>query len=167
MITVLARTKNNAEQFCEQSKGGTFKCEHFTKFFPGLHGIFGFHMTNLSSFAVCSNVVKLFYFDKILKYLVCVKVIHVAILQALVKMQMTRNQSKTFQNRRFFPERNNVTLAEQPSKVIRQTLVLTGSLPVESLHTLFAVAVGLLQSQLALVTIKFYPWRVGRSGAQK
>jgi len=72
-------------------------------------------------------------------------------------MPMTRNQPNTFQNRRFFPELNNFTLSEQLSKGRRQTLVLTGSLPVESLHTLFAVAAGLLQSQLALVTIKFYP----------
>jgi len=89
-------------------------------------------------------VVQLFYFDKILKYLVCVKIFHEAKLHAFVKMQMTRNQLKTFQNWRFFRELNNVTLAELPSKVVEQTLVLTGSLPIESLHTLFAVAVGLL-----------------------
>jgi len=62
MIKVLARPTNNAEQFCGQRKGGTFKCEHFTKFFPGLHDIFGFRMTNLSSFAVGFNVVHLILF---------------------------------------------------------------------------------------------------------
>ena len=81
-------------------------------------------------------------------------------------MQMTRNQPQTFQNRRIFRELNNVTLAELPSK-LRQTLILSCSLRVESLHTSFAVAVG-LQSQLALVTIttKFYPQRVKCGGAQ-
>jgi len=157
MKKVLARPANNAEQLCGQSKGGTFKREHFTKFFAGLHEIFGFHRANLLSFVVCFNVVQLFYFDKILKYLVCVKIFHEAKLQAFAKMQMTRNQANTFQNRRFFRELNNFTLAEQTSKVIRQTLVLTCSSPVESLHNLFAVAVGLLQPLLALVTIKLYP----------
>jgi len=33
--------------------------------------------------------------------------------------------TKNFQNRRVFGELNNVTLAELPSKVIRQTLVST------------------------------------------
>jgi len=37
-------------------------------------------------------------------------------------------------------------LAELPSDLIRQTLVLTCSLGVELLHTLFAIAEGLLQS---------------------
>jgi len=32
-------------------------------------------------------------------------------------MQMTRNQPKTFQDRRIFLELNNITLAEQPSKL--------------------------------------------------
>jgi len=45
-------------------------------------------------------------------------------------MQMTSNQPKTSQNRRIFRELNNVRFAELPS------------LLVESLHTLFAVAVG-------------------------
>ena len=39
-----------------------------------------------------------------------------------------------------------VTLAELPPILIRQTLVLTCLLRVESLHTLFAMAVGLLHS---------------------
>ena len=47
-----------------------------------------------------------------------------------------QNHSK---NRRISRELNNVTLAELPSNLIRQTLVLTCSLRVESLHTLFAV----------------------------
>jgi len=98
-------------------------------------------------------LVQLFYFDKILRYLICVKIFHEAKLQAFVKMQMIRNQPKTFQNRRFFRELNNVVLAEQPSKVIQQTLVL----PLELPHIFFAIAFGLLQSQLALVTINFYP----------
>jgi len=72
-------------------------------------------------------------------------------------MQMTRNQPKTFQNRRFFQELNNVAFAEHPAKVIRQTLVLTGSLPLDLRHIFFAIAVGLPQSQLALVTTNFYP----------
>jgi len=102
-------------------------------------------------------LVQLFYFDKILRYLICVKIFHEAKLQAFVKMQMIRNQPKTFQNRRFFRELNNVVLAEQPSKVIQQTLVLTSSLPLELPHIFFAIAFGLLQSQLALVTINFCP----------
>jgi len=68
-------------------------------------------------------------------------------------------------NRRISGELNNVTLAELPSNIIRQTLVLTCSLRVESLHTLFAVC-GSTQSQLALVTTKFYPYTVGRGGVQ-
>jgi len=71
-------------------------------------------------------------------------------------MQMTRNQPKASQTRRIFRELNNVKLAELPSK-LRQTLILTCSLRGESLHTLFAVAVGLLQTQLALAKTKFYP----------
>jgi len=117
MIKVLARATNNAEQLCGQSKGGAFKREHFSNFFAGLHEIFGFHRTNLLSFVVCFNVVELFYFDKILKQLVCAKIFHEAKLQAFAKMQMTHNQPNTFQNRRFFRELNNFTLAEQPSKV--------------------------------------------------
>jgi len=63
MIKVLAGPTNNAEQFCGQKKGGKFKCVHFTKFFPGLHEIFGLHrITNLSSFVVCFNVVQLVLF---------------------------------------------------------------------------------------------------------
>jgi len=69
MINVLARPTNNAEQLCGQSKGGTFKHEYFTKFFAGLHEIFGFHRTNLLSFVVCFNVVQLFHFDKIITIL--------------------------------------------------------------------------------------------------
>jgi len=37
-----------------------------------------------------------------MKYLVCVKIFHKAKLQAFVKMQISRNQPKTFQNRRIF-----------------------------------------------------------------
>jgi len=81
-------------------------------------------------------------------------------------MQITRSQPKTLKNRRIFRELNNVTSAELPSKSIRQTLVLTCSLRVESLHTLLAVAAGVRQSQLALVTSKFYPQRVRHGGAQ-
>ena len=60
-------------------------------------------------------------------------------------MQKTRNQPKAFQNK-IFRELNNFTLAELPSKLIAETLILTWSLRVESIHTLFAIAVGLLQS---------------------
>jgi len=42
-------------------------------------------------------------------------------------------------NRRISGELDNVTLAELPSNLMRQTLVLICSLRVESLHTLFAV----------------------------
>jgi len=87
-----------------------------------------------------------FYFDKTLKYLVCVKIVHEAKLKAFVKMQTTRNQPTTFRNRRVFRKLYNVTLEEMPSTLIRLTLVLTCSLRVESLHTLFAIAVGPLQS---------------------
>jgi len=62
-------------------------------------------------------------------------------LQAFIKMQITRNQPKTFRYRRIFRELNNVTLAEPPSKLIGQTLVLTCSLRVGSLHTLFVRSV--------------------------
>jgi len=57
----------------------------------------------------------LFYFDKIIKYLDCVKIFNEAKLQVFVKMQITRNQPKTFQNIRVFRELNNVSLAELPS----------------------------------------------------
>ena len=122
---------------------------------------------NVSSFVVCFNVVQLILFWQIIKYLDC-QICHEAKLQAFVKMQITRNQPKTFQYRRTFRELNNITLAELPSTLIGQTLVLNCSLPVESLHTLLVcstVSVGLLQSQLAPVTNKFCPWRVGRSEA--
>jgi len=66
-------------------------------------------------------------------------------MQAFVKMMMTRgrNQPRALQNRRIFRELNNVTLAELPSKLMRRTHVLTCTLRVESLHTLFATAVDL------------------------
>ena len=158
MIKVLARSTNNAEQFCGQRKGGKFKCENFTKFFPGLHGSFSFHRTiNISSFVVCFIICFIILFWQNNKYLVCVYICREAKLRAFVKMQITRNQPKPFQNRRIFRELKCVTSAELPSKSIRQTLVLTCSLRVESLHTLFAAAVDLLQSQLAVVTTEFYP----------
>jgi len=62
MIEVLAGPTNNAEQFCGQRNGGKFKREHFTKFFPDLHKIFGLHTANLSAFVVCVNVVRLILF---------------------------------------------------------------------------------------------------------
>jgi len=49
---------------------------------------------------------------KILKYVICVKICHEAKLQALVRIQMTRHQPSTFQNR-IFRELNKVTLAER------------------------------------------------------
>ena len=152
MIKVLARPINKAEQFCAQSKGGTFTCEHFTKFFPGQHEVFGFHRTNLIFCRLFRSGTIILYWQNIKLSSLCQNLPWCK-TASLRQMQMTRNQPKTFQNRRFFRELNNVTLAEQPPKVIRQTLVLTGSLPVESLNTSFAVVVGLLQSQLALVTI--------------
>jgi len=48
-------------------------------------------------------------------------------LQALVKMEMTRNQPTTFQNRRIFRELKSVTFAKLPLKLIRQILVSTCS----------------------------------------
>jgi len=59
---------------------------------------------------------------------------------------------KLSKNRRIFREMNNVALAEPPSKLIRQTLVSTCLLRVESLHILLAVTFGPLQYQMALVT---------------
>ena len=47
-------------------------------------------------------------FDKIFKYLICVKICHEAKLQAFLKMQMTRNQRKVSQNRKIFAEVNNI-----------------------------------------------------------
>jgi len=81
-----------------------------------------------------------------MKEVIYVKMSHGEKLQAYVKIQMTRNQPKAVQNRRIFRELNNVMIAELPSKLIRQTLVSNCPLRVESLHTVFAVAVGLLQS---------------------
>ena len=52
-----------------------------------------------------------------------VKICHKAKLQDFVKIQMTRNPLKTFQNRRVFREMNNLTLVELSSKLIQQTLV--------------------------------------------
>jgi len=141
MIEVLARSTNNAEPFCGQRKEGKFKCENFTAFFPGLHEIFDLHRTNFSSFVVCFHVVQLILFWKNNKISSLCQNLPRNKTASLVKMQMARNQPKTFQ-KRIFPELNNVTLAELPPK-LRQTLVLTCSLRVESLHTLFAVAVGL------------------------
>jgi len=60
-------------------------------------------------------------------------------------MQMTLNQPSTFQNRMIFRELNSVALEEMPLKLIRETLALTCSLRVESLHTLSAIAVSLQQ----------------------
>jgi len=74
-------------------------------------------------------------------YLDCVKIFQGAKLQAFVKMQITCKKPKTFQNGRIFRELNNVTLAELPSKLIAQKLVLTCLLRVESLHTLFVCSI--------------------------
>jgi len=62
MASDIAQPTNNAENICGQKKGGKFKCEHFTNFFPGLHEIFGLNRTNLSFFVVCFNVVQLILF---------------------------------------------------------------------------------------------------------
>ena len=51
------------------------------------------------------------------------KILLTPMLEAFVKMQITRNQPQMFHNRRIFRELNNVTLTELPSKLIRQTLV--------------------------------------------
>jgi len=61
-----------------------------------------------------------------LRNVIYVKICHEAKLHAFVKMQMSRNQSKTFRNLRIFLELNNVALAELPSNIIRQTLVSMG-----------------------------------------
>jgi len=92
LIKVLLQPTNKAEQFCGQRKGGKFKCEHITKFCDGLHEIFGIQGFNLSSFVIFFNVI-----DFLIKYVTCAKIYHEAILQAFLKMQMTRNQPKTFQ----------------------------------------------------------------------
>jgi len=59
-----------------------------------------------------------------------VKICHEVKLQVFVEMHMhmIRNQPTTFQNREIFQELNNVTSAELPSKLIRQTLVTTVSI---------------------------------------
>jgi len=80
------------------------------KFFPGLHEILGFYGFNLSSNVVCFNVSELTLFLQNIKYLVYAKIFHEAKLEAFVKMQMTRNQPETSQNRRIFQDLNNVTL---------------------------------------------------------
>ena len=67
----------------------------------------------------------------------------------------SRSQPKTFQNRKIFRELNKVTLAELPSKLTRQTLVLTCSLRAESLFVC-NITVSLPQSSLALVTTKIH-----------
>jgi len=46
-----------------------------------------------------------------------VKICHEAKLQDFVKMQMIRNQPKTFKNKKICRESNNVTLAELPLKI--------------------------------------------------
>jgi len=48
-------------------------------------------------------------------------------------LQLCRSQPKIFQNRKICRELNNVTLAELPSKLMRQTPALTCSLRVELL----------------------------------
>jgi len=59
MINVLALSTNNAQQSRGQRKRGKVKCEHCTKFFPGLYETFGLHRTsNISSFVVCFSVEK-------------------------------------------------------------------------------------------------------------
>ena len=110
----IARPTNNTEQLCGQRKGGKFKCEHFKKIFPGFHEIFGLHRTNLASFVVCFNVVQLILFYKKSKHLVCVKIFYETKLQAFVKMQITRNQPKSSQNRRIFRELNNIGHSSWP-----------------------------------------------------
>jgi len=62
MIKVLVRPTNNAKQFCGQTQGGEFMCEHVTKLCPGLHENFSLHRINVSSFVVCFNVVQLISF---------------------------------------------------------------------------------------------------------
>ena len=113
-----AHFSREGEKFCPTGYGGLLLCMRF----------FGFHRTNnFSSFVVCFNVVQLILFwqnNKVFRISDCVKIFHEAKLQAFVKMQITRNQQKTFQNRRIFRELNNSTLAELPSKLTGQTLVL-------------------------------------------
>jgi len=85
------------------------------------------------------HVVKLilFWLFWIVELLICGKLCHEEKLQAFSRMQMTgRNQPQTFQNRRFFRELNNVTLAELPTKLLQQTLASTCSLRVLPRYTL-------------------------------
>jgi len=94
-----------------------------------------FHGFNISSFVSCFSVVELSLFWQNIKYVLYVKICHEAKLKAFVKLLMIRNQRKTFQHRMICRELNNCTLAELPSKLIRQTLVVTYSLRVESRFT--------------------------------
>jgi len=75
-------------------------------------------------------------------------------LQAPVRKQMNRNQLNTFQNNRMFRELNSDTLAELPSKLIRQTLALTWSSAVILLQTL---ACNSCRQTISLVIIKCDP----------
>jgi len=80
------------------------------KIFHGLQEIFGLHKTsNISSFFVCFNRYNYFYFEKIIKYLDCVKILHEAKLQAFVKMQITRRPQST----KNLPEQKNLSRTEQ------------------------------------------------------
>jgi len=62
MIKVLARSTNNAEQFCGQRKEKNLSANTSQKFCAGLHELIGFHRLNLSSFVICFNVVEFILF---------------------------------------------------------------------------------------------------------
>jgi len=132
--------------FVGKVKDASLKCEHFTKFCDGCMRFWPSRDQYLI-FVVCFKVVELILFLQNIKISsLCQNLPTEAKLQTFIKMQMTRNQPKTFQNRRIFRELNNVTLEKMPSKLIRQTLFLTCSVRAESLHTSSSAAVGLLQS---------------------
>ena len=90
MIKVLARPTNNAEQVCGQRKEilSANTSQNFAlvciRFLPSTGSI-----SHLLSFA--SMLWNSFYFDKIIKYVIYVKVWQEARLQAFVKMQMNGN----------------------------------------------------------------------------
>jgi len=139
IINVLARPTNSAEQFCGQRKEANLSANISQNFALVCMRFLASTDSTSHDWSFVSIWWSSFCFDKTLKYLVYIKIFHEPKLKAFVKMQMTRNQPNTFQNRRIFRELNNVTLEEMPSTLIRLTLVLTCSLRVESLHTLFAM----------------------------
>jgi len=150
LIKVLARPINNVKQLCGQRKGG----KHFTKYCAGLHEILASTGATFDLLSFVSMSWSQFFFDKILK----------CVISCMLKSAMKQNckllskcrwpkPTKNLQNRRIFRKRNNVTLAELPSKLIRQTLVLTCSLRVVLLHNTLLASCNSCRSTTALTCI--------------